>query len=273
MESVIPPDAVVVTDTSFQSDDSYQIVESNIYFVNALFEEYLTEEEVPRDALRSYYVDYYLAQVNNGGFSQFVYNSRWNPQLIAFVRDGMRAIGAKRHLELFEENARFVERFGQDRLEEYFGSEYFGENQDRDDLNAPNDRFFEVEKQEDLLALNATWLRTHPKLVVLTTEQMRAEIRRRGQAISDRERRVAEALANEPRYMKLIRALCAQAGFELQRVTAGDPVRVHDGVQTIGWHFITDQGHHHMVDVGGRAIMFRGHSTTDSVCEVDAPEE
>src|SRR5262249_35681772 len=129
----ISTDAIVVSDASFRSDEPGDIVESNISFLNALFAEHLTADEVSSDALRSYYVDYYLAQVNNGGFSQFVYNSRWSPQCIAYVREGMRAMKAKQHLEVFEEGARLVEQFGQDRLEAYFASEYFGENPDRDE--------------------------------------------------------------------------------------------------------------------------------------------
>ncbi len=73
--------------------------------------------------------------------------------------------------------------------------------------------------------------------------------------------------------MKLIRALCDRAGHQLERVTGGDPTRVHEGTHVVAWHFITDKGHHHMVDARGKAIMFRGHSTTDRVCEVEAPEE
>src|SRR5262249_54264075 len=130
----------------------------------------------------------------------------------------------------------------------------------------------EAEKKEDLLALNAAWLRKHSQLVVLTAEQMQEEVHRRAQAVPDRERRIAEARANEPRYMKLIRALCHRAVHELQRVTAGDPTRVHEGVRTVAWHFITDKGHHHMIDVAGKAIMFQGFSTTDRVCEVEAPD-
>jgi len=265
-------DAIVVSDPSFRSDEPDDIVNSNISFVNALFEEYLTADEVSPDALRSYYVDYYLAQVNNGGFSQFVYNSRWSPRCVALIREGMTAMKAKRHLKVFEDGERLVEQFGPDRLNAYFASEYFGDNPDRDELNAPNDRFVAAEKKESLLALNAAWLRKHPKLVVLPAERIQEEVRHRGRTLPDRERRIAEARANEPRYLKLIRALCEQAGHELQRLTAGDPARVHDGVRTLAWHFITDRGHHHMIDVGGKAIMFRGHSTTDRVCEVNAPE-
>ncbi len=137
MQAHISHDAVVVSDTSFHSKDPGEIVESIIFFLNALFEEYLTPEEVSVTALRSYYVDYYLTQVNNGGFSQFVYNSDWNPQVVALIRDGMRAMKAKKHLEVFEEGARLVEQLGPSRLRAYLASEYFGENPDRDELDSP----------------------------------------------------------------------------------------------------------------------------------------
>ena len=67
-KGAVSPDAIVVSEKSLQSKEAEDIVESNILFVNALLGEYLTEEEVSADALRSYYVDYYLTQVNNGGF-------------------------------------------------------------------------------------------------------------------------------------------------------------------------------------------------------------
>jgi hypothetical protein len=267
----ISQDRIVVLEASVTHDDPGEIVGSSIWFVNALFEESLTIDEIAPDALRSYYVDYYLAQVNNGGFSQFVYNSRWSPFVLRVVREGMRAMGATRHLEVFEEGARLVEEFGPDRLQAYFVSEYFGENLDRDELNAPNEAFSAAEEAEDLLALNAAWLRKHPSLCPLPTEEaMQQEARRRGEMLPDREQRIAAARANEPRYMKLIRALCDRAGQELERVTAGDPTHVFEGTRILAWHFITDQGHHHMVEAGGRAILFRGHSTTDRVCEIDA---
>ena len=40
----------------------------------------------------------------------------------------------------------------------------------------------------------------------------------------------------------------------------------------IAWHFITDQGHFHMADVGGKALMFRGR-TDEIVYEIEASDE
>jgi hypothetical protein len=103
-------------------------------------------------------------------------------------------------------------------------------------------------------------------------DDMRREARRRGAALPNRDRRIAEARANEPRYMKIIRKLCELSGQELTRVTGGDPSRVHTGVTIMALHFITNKGHYHMIEWGGKGIMFRGWSTTERVCEVDVPD-
>ena len=65
---------IYVSQQSFDDEDEYEIVSSNIDLLNALLNEYLNEDEIHPASLQSYYVDYYHAQVHNGGFSQFVYN-------------------------------------------------------------------------------------------------------------------------------------------------------------------------------------------------------
>jgi hypothetical protein len=72
--------------------------------------------------------------------------------------------------------------------------------------------------------------------------------------------------------MKLIRALCDQASHELERVTAVDPTHVYEGTRTVAWNFITDKGHYHMVEAGGKAIMFRGDAAYAYGVPVDAAE-
>lgn len=264
--------SVVVSTESVDSDDPYDIVYSNIIFLNALLEEHFSHHQLSPDALRSYYVDYYLAQVNNGGLSQFVYNSRWEDNTVRYVREGLRAMGAVKHLDLFERNAAIVDRILTESLQTFLGSEYFGENKERDVLDANNDEFYELSKREDLIRLNAGWLRSLPSLVVKTPDEMKAEVERRSAGLPDREERSKAALLSEPRYMKLIRVLCVQAGQELSRVTAGDPTHSHNGRPTLAWHFITDEGHHYMVDADGKAMMFRGGSH-EQIAEIEAPEE
>jgi hypothetical protein len=259
--------SVIVSDQRVASTD---VVSSNIEVVNALFGEHLRADEIAPDALRSYYVDYYLAQVENGGFSQFVYNSHWSPVMNGFIREGLAAMRAMRHLALFNESAALVEKLGAERLPTFLEGELFGTNPTRDALNINNDRFYALTETEDLIALNAAWLRSLPGLKVMTAAEITAEIARRGAALPDREERMRAALENEPRYLKLIRALIAKAGHELSRVTAGDPNHQHNGQRVLAWHFLTDKGHHYMVDADGKAVMFNG-DTKKVVTEIEAP--
>jgi hypothetical protein len=259
--------SVIVSDQRVAGAD---IVSSNIEVVNALFGEHLRADEIAPDALRSYYVDYYLAQVENGGFSQFVYNSHWSPVMNGFIREGLAAMRAMRHLALFNESAALVEKLGAERLPTFLEGELFGTNPTRDALNINNDRFYALTETEDLIALNAAWLRSLPGLKVMTAAEITAEIARRGAALPDREERMRAALENEPRYLKLIRALIAKAGHELSRVTAGDPNHQHNGQRVLAWHFLTDKGHHYMVDADGKAVMFDG-TTKEMVTEIEAP--
>lgn len=269
MAAGYPQDAIIVSKDAHSSDDPYDLVLSNIQVVNSCLERYFTHEEIPADALRSYYLDYFLAQLNNGGFSQFVYNSRWG-DCIDYITDGFAAIGANRHLAHFEDAAhQMSERPGIDGLRTFFASEYFGENPERDILNEFSDGFFALEDSENLTELNAAWLRSHPNLVVLSDEAITAELDRRVDSIPDMAARQQAALAAEPRYMKLIRALCETAGQVLDRVTAGDPSHEHNGEHLMAWHFLTNEGHHHMVDTGDTAIMYTGH-TDEIVCEISA---
>jgi Domain of unknown function (DUF4375) len=262
--------SVILSDQSFASTEPYDIISSNIELVNALFGEHLKADEIAPDALRSYYVDYYLAQVENGGFSQFVYNSHWSPLMNGFIREGLAAMRAVQHLALFNESAALVEHLGPEGLQTFLESELFGTNPTRDDLDANNDRFYALSETEDLVALNADWLRGLPGLKVMTADEIKAEVARRGAALPDREERARAALENEPRYFKLIRALIAKAGHELSRVTAGDPNHQHNGKIVVAWHFLTDKGHHYMVDADGKAVMFNG-TTKEVVTEIDAP--
>lgn len=262
--------SVIVSDQRVASADPYDIVSANIEVVNALFGEHLRADEIAPDALRSYYVDYYLAQVENGGFSQFVYNSHWSPLMNGFIREGLAAIEAAGHLALFNESAALVEQLGAEPLQTFLESELFGTNPTRDALDINNDRFYALSETEDLVALNAAWLRSLPNLKVMTAAQIKAEIARRGAALSDRQTRVRAARENEPRYLKLIRALIAKVGHELSRVTAGDPNHQHNGQRVVAWHFLTDKGHHYMVDADGKAVMFNG-TTKEVVTEIEAP--
>lgn len=252
----LPFDKVMVSQRSYDDPDPYEIISSNISVVNALYKEFLRTDEQCSEAIQSYLVDYYLAQIENGGFSQFVYNSKWRKETIQNIRDGLIAIGANQHLVLFERGARQVQGFDSVRLDEYFSSEYFGTNEDRDELNEISDEFYQLSKTEDLIVLNSAWLRSLPNLLVLPIAEMEKVVTHLAALVPEREARIKFALDNEPAYMKHIRALCKQASHLLSHVTAGTSIQLDDGSRQIAWHFHTDQGHFYMIDTDSHVSMY-----------------
>lgn len=264
-------EGIVVSEKSYKSEDEDEIIYSNIDFVNSLFQEYVYAEEVSDDALKSYYVDYYLAQLENGGFSQFVYNSGWEKNTVRYVREGLGEIGASGNLALFNRLASVLDGMGAERIEQYLNGEYFGINEERDILDSFYEEFDDLEESEDLASLNSRWLRQHEKLEVLKEEEYQEKIRSITQSIPDRNLRAQKALEAEPRYMKLIRELCKESGHILDRVTAGDSID-YEGVEVWAWHFLTNLGHHYMIDYEGKAIMYSGGSG-EAVVTIAAGQE
>ena len=268
MSSVPTPTQVFVSKESFESSDPADLVAANVAIVNALLEEYLRADEIAPDALRSYFTDFYRAQVQNGGFAQFVYNSAWDERVITCVYEGLNAFGGDEHLELFERCARTVESMDDETLDEFLNGSYFEESDVKDTLGTHDEELLSLMASQDLPSRNAAWLRSLPHLVALDYDDLEAEIERQAAALPDREERAAQAEEEEPELVQILRALADEADQELVRITAGDPSHEVNGEQVLAWHFLTDKGPHYMVELGGIASMYDA-ETDELVSELE----
>lgn len=261
--------SIVISQSSIESDDAYDIIMSNIDILNEAFDRYLDYDDVSAAALQSYHVDYYLAQVENGGFSQFVYNSNWDPRMQTWIREGLNAMQAKKHAALFEKSAAIVNQWTAEQLQQFCDGEYFGENQQINVMSQFDDAFYALNEREDLIALNSQWLKNHPQLKVLADAEIAEYLDQAAEQIPDLDARIQAAKQNQPRYFKLIDALCQVAGQHLEQITMGDPSHEHQAQQITAWHFLTEQGHFYMLDFGDTAQMFKGDSH-QLIAELDA---
>jgi len=178
----IPQDAVIVSVKAVDSNEPYDIIESNSHFVLALLHEGVLLEDITACAVRSHFVDLYRGQVENGGFSQFVYNTGWDDEIVTLIREGLAAMGAMQNLNLFNKAAALVDALPTGQLQTFLEQGFFDDassNVARDHLNACDEQMFETFESEDLIGLNSKWLRQHPDLVALTREGAVAEIKRR----------------------------------------------------------------------------------------------
>ncbi|WP_306350406.1 DUF4375 domain-containing protein [Flavobacterium sp. '19STA2R22 D10 B1'] len=163
---------IIVSENGFNNSDPYAIIQSNITVVNLLLEEGYDPELIKKEAFISYYVDYYLAQVNNGGFAQFVYNSSWNEEIVLLIEEGLESMKATLHLAYFRNRAKFVSSLAEEVIDAFLETDLFGENKLRDQMN--DDSFYTI--KEDLIALNSSWLKKQPDLLVLSIDNMFVEL-------------------------------------------------------------------------------------------------
>jgi hypothetical protein len=245
-----------------------EIVDANVTVVNAMFGELLMEDEISPTALRSYYVDFYLAQALAGGFAQYVFTAPEREDVDPYVREGLAGMGAAAHLDLFNRTVAAFGALSDTDVETYLdgGSGWAAGDGAEDGVSDAVRRIEELDGEfesvletEDIVELNAAWLRGEPDLLVLADDDLDAHIAGRVSRISDLAERqaaaAAEALLDAPEFEQIIRELCDIAGHSLLRITMGDPNYEHNGETTLVWHFTTDQGEFLMLEDDDEAFM------------------
>lgn len=278
MRTPSPKEAVIVSKRMFDREDDGSLIESNISFVNKLFDAHLRPDEISPDALRSYYVDFYYVQMDRGSFSDFLEYSlfpentdKWNEQLFGLIREGLERMGAKGHLAIFNDALKIMSKRGLPAFKKFYDTDKFLESREYQQLRSLTDRFNSMLDEEDLQELNANWLRSLPHLLVLTDEEIEEEVRRQVAAIPNMEARIAELRAKEPRYLKLIRALCEKGNLEFSHLTGATEI-VLEEIATYAHYFKTDKGVYYMVDLGDRAVMFNSESN-ERILSISAPKD
>ncbi|MFK0002264.1 hypothetical protein [Paenarthrobacter sp. NPDC090522] len=252
---------VVLNKTAVEAGNG-DVVDSNVNVVNEMYAELLNSDEIAPAALNSYFVDFYLTQALAGGFAQYVFTAPERDEVDAFVRAGLVGIGAARHLELFNRTAAAFDALSEDEAEAYLDGELDESEATPASvalLDELDGEFEALLEEEDIVDLNADYLRSQPGLLVLSEEDIEAHIAERVALIPDLEERRAEAeeeaLANAPEFEVIIRELCDVAGYALKKITMGDPNYEHDGVTTLAWHFSTDHGDYVMIEDEDEAFM------------------
>jgi hypothetical protein len=268
---------VVLTSSSIEASDE-EAVEANVSVVDAMHTALLHTEEMSPVAVRSYYVDFYLTQSLEGGFAQYSFMAVDRSETDTLIREGMAGMGATAHLDLFNRAVAAYDALTEEEAEHYLdgGLDQAEETPDAvlrmEELDG---EFEELLERENITALNAAWLRGQADLLVLDDEEVGAYIQRLAALIPDLPERQAqaeaEALEDAPDFEIIIRELCSVAGYQLLRITMGDPNYLHDGEKTLAWHFSTDHGDFLMVEEDDEAFMINP-ETLEIVAAVEFEE-
>ena len=269
---------VILTKDSIDAADA-DVVDANVTVVNEMYEALLNHDEIAPNALRSYYVDYYLTQALSGGFAQYVFTLPERGDVDVLVREGLEGIGATAHLDLFNRTAAAFDALSEEEAEAYLDGELDESETPAEAVAALEELDGEFEsllETEDIIELNAAWLRGQDGVQYLDEEQLETQIAARVALIPDLEERRAEAaeaeLLNAPEFELIIRELCDVAGFALEKITMGDPNYIHDGEKTLAWHFATDHGDYLMIEDDDEAFMIHP-ETKEIIAAVEFEED
>lgn len=246
LDGVFAPQGVIAThilvDESTLGDDE-ALVQAAVDFVNHVLHNCaaLVPGEYPAEANGSYFADYYLAQVNNGGHGQYAHNSRMAPATLRYCRDGLLAMGADAHLAIFDAFIAIMSEGGA-RAQSIVEGGGFGYTDPG--IEELDNRFFAL---ETMTALNAAWLRALPCLRALPRPEYEAAMdalaaanpmlqARKDKAAASR----AKMEAEDPSY-SAAHACCAQEGATFERFTAGNLIGPN-GAVGIEWGALSSAG-------------------------------
>jgi hypothetical protein len=193
---------------------------ANIEFVNwAHNHAALIAGEFPQEALFSYHVDYYLAQVNNGGHGQYAGNTSWTAVNVGACERGLRAMGADDYLAIFTEFRKFMDADAE-RAASVIA--YCGFDHIEPEVRELDSRFFALNGADQLIAKNSTWLKTSPRLKPMTSqaldtakEMITASNKLRAQRIAEAKQHRRKMNLQNPVF-RMADKLCKSVGLEMQ---------------------------------------------------------
>jgi hypothetical protein len=150
-------------DTTKDDDLVLRVTDQLSTTFNADGNDYTTVTSWNEGQQAMYIIGLLEAEVNNGGFNQFYYNS--SGQYAKLLPDALKLIGANNYAELmeranmiFEKENRVIKKH-QDGTTEGFSKSY-----ENNPLNLLDDEFYALEKKEDLMKMQVSFIRKNKSL-------------------------------------------------------------------------------------------------------------
>ena len=161
-------DKIIVGQNAFTNKDPSVLIESNISVVNLLRNHGVSLEKMHPVSAGSYFLDYYIAQCNNGGFAQFVWNSKWNKFITDSIYNSLKEIGSVEHLDYFLQRRKKVNAGVSGlALKTFLNSSLFDDSDIKQKLQ--DDSFYEI--KENLIQLNSNWIKQHKDLHIAQSKE------------------------------------------------------------------------------------------------------
>lgn len=273
-----------------QSAAEFMFIQSKVDPVTQLAHDlslrHVRDDEMPENVINVSRVNYFIGQILNGGFRQFVHNTKWNRNFISDVRRGLAAIGATDHLAVFDGAAQMIdEAYKRDdgKLDAASFDAAFDELE-REHLSDsrlcerlgmdPDDSWTWAERWQIAQVFNAVYIGNWEKVRRLPRADYEQALDRIVAGIPDLKERREEYEAARPWEKRIIDQFVAQIGLDYVWYTTFTE-REYNGRKVWCWNFVVGrtvgEGHHQAIFVDGEAIIFKG-DTDEVVARLPAPE-
>ena len=239
---------VILPQSSFEQSEyrDEDIVQAVVNYVNTLFDRGLyRRHELPLFALQVYHADFYLAQVNNGGHSQFIHNSGTKAgHIFDDALAGLIAMGATTQAALLRDMIAWCE------ANPAAANEQTGFSGGRAPfLDSLDDRVYAAEKLTPMSRRAAEWISLWPELRKLDDPSWAAEMERLIHANPKRTTRLSAArivrfhhsLTDPLSAAVALAAAAAETPEALTGIRGGYLTDIH-GKQEKAWVVDTDGG-------------------------------
>ena len=218
-------DKIVVSKESYKSKNKYDIIYSNIDYIDKLLIEGITPDNISESALKSYYVHLYFVQVQNGGFSILDDRVDKKNEILCYIKDGLKSIKATRNINLFNQ---YLVAKGK---------------KDRQNYKILNKLFNYINRQESILQLNADWLKRNKKLSIREKKYLNHSYINNLNNFKENQKKVN---------IKIVKKLCKIANEEYMRITSYD----QNNIYTDSCHFKTLHSYFYMIKEKKRYVMY-----------------
>jgi len=219
---------IYIAHSQYENLDKCQRIQAIIDYVNQLVNGLYEYEEINSQAIESYFVDYYLAQVKNGGHRQFFSNSGFNPSINQMVLNGLSNMGAYLHEENFSNGLNILNSIPEDSREEVLYTLY--EESIDPSFQSVLSSFDAIDTQfylnESLSDLNHDYISRFEDLEIVPDNVFSEKIKILLDDVPNYENRQQIQrqleIENEPFYSKVATALCEHYKHELISINALD---------------------------------------------------
>lgn len=159
---------ILLSKDAFATHTAEALVNSNISVINYLRNSEVGDDELHPDAFASYCVDYYYQTLLKEGFAFFVHKTQWDTDLVDIVQAGLTAMNAKEHIAYFEKQMRRMKLFSKIKWNKFLQMPFEAKQEISQLIE---DSSFQT-ITENLLTLNAEWLKQHPDTQIVSIEEM-----------------------------------------------------------------------------------------------------